>query len=113
MFEPDGAENGEYVMKLDKSLYGLVQAPLAWYEHLQHGLLKLGFKPSKIDPGLYVRDDMILLSYVDDCLFFGPDPEKIQAVIQQLKDLKYSLTKEYNVYSFLGVQVKQEGQKSS
>ena len=111
MFEPDGDGGTEYVMKLDKSLYGLVQAPLAWYDHLQVGLLKLGFKPSKIDPGLYLRDDMILLSYVDDCLFFGPDSKKIEEVIKQLKEMKYSLTEEDDVYAFLGVQVKQDGDK--
>ncbi len=110
MFEPEGAMNGgEYVMKLDKSLYGLVQAPLAWYEHLQAGLTKLGFVPSEIDPGLYIGNGMVILSYVDDCLFFGPDLNKINQVIKQLKDLKYQLTEEEDVYAFLGVQVNQKG----
>ena len=80
MFAPEG--DRECVMKLNKSLYRLVQAPLAWYEHLQAGLLKLGFTPSKIDPGLYFGNGMIVLSYVDDCLFFGPDKNKIDDIIQ-------------------------------
>ena len=87
MFGPEGDPKGEeHVMKLNKSLYGLVQAPLAWYEHLQAGLKEIGFTPSKIDPGLYFGNGMIVLSYVDDCLFFGPDKAKIDGVIHELKE---------------------------
>ena len=38
------------VLKLNKSLYGLVQAPRSWYYHLQRGLAKLDFVTSVEDP---------------------------------------------------------------
>ena len=44
------------VMKLNKSLYGLVQAPLTWYDHLKKELERLGFEPSERDPCLNFRE---------------------------------------------------------
>jgi len=83
MFEsPDRSDE---VLKLDKSLYGLVQAPLCWYSHLRKGLIVEGFVPSELDPCLYYGHGMAVLTYVDDCIFFGQDPKKIDAIIARLK----------------------------
>ena len=46
----DGAET---VLKLNKSLYGLVQAPMYWYNHLSGVLKNKGFKPSPHDRCLF------------------------------------------------------------
>jgi hypothetical protein len=48
----NGSKDG-VVLKLHKSLYGLVQAPRTWYHHLQKGLTKLDFTVSPLDPGMY------------------------------------------------------------
>ncbi len=39
----------DYVLKLEKNLYGQKQAGRVWYLHLRKYLLKLGFKPSEHD----------------------------------------------------------------
>ena len=53
-------------MKINKSLYGLVQAPLYWYNHLKGAFESRGFKPIPMDPYmLYVRFTIALI-YVDD-----------------------------------------------
>jgi len=79
MYEPP--DGSDVVLKLNKSLYGLVQAPLCWYSHLREGLIAEGFVPSELDPCLYYGHGMAVLTYVDDCLFFGQDSNKIDAVI--------------------------------
>jgi hypothetical protein len=95
------------VLKLNKSLYGLVQAPRSWYQHLQKGLDDLDFKPSPLDPAMYYGRGMILITYVDDTLFFGPDIKAIEKVISDLELAGYALTREdgdeATVFSFLGV----------
>ena len=40
--------------ELRKSAYGLVNAPLLWYEELQNSLISLGFVKSPLDPCLFV-----------------------------------------------------------
>jgi hypothetical protein len=37
----------DYILKLEKYLYGQKQAGRVWYLHLRKNLLKLGFKPSQ------------------------------------------------------------------
>jgi hypothetical protein len=97
------------VLKLNRSLYGLVQAPLSWYNHLQKGLNELDFEVSKLDPGMYYGRGMILITYVDDTLFFGPDLQAIEKVITELEGLGYGLTREEGdettAFAFLGVSI--------
>ena len=51
MISDDNNDDGKYgvVLKLNKSLYGLVQAPRSWYQHLHKDLETLDFKLSKLD----------------------------------------------------------------
>ena len=89
-FAPEGENGG--VLKLNKSLYDLVQAPLYWHLHLEQALLKRGFKPSNVDPCLYIKDGILVLTYVDDCLFFAKDSAKIDSLIADLaKELKLTV----------------------
>ena len=41
-----------------KSLYGLREAPLCWYEKLNEYLLEITFKRSGVDPYLYVNKEI-------------------------------------------------------
>ena len=72
------------VLKLNKSLYGLVQAPRSWYQHLQKGLDDLDFKPSPLDPAMYYGRGMILITYVDDTLFLGLISRRLKRSLQIL-----------------------------
>jgi hypothetical protein len=50
------------VLKLNKSLCGLVQAPRSWYQHLQKELDYLYFEPSPRDPAMHYGRGMILIT---------------------------------------------------
>jgi Reverse transcriptase (RNA-dependent DNA polymerase) len=99
---PDGEP---HVLKLKRSLYGLVQAPLYWGNHLKDALEKQGLKQSKSDPCMYCGDGIIVLTYVDDCLFFGKDQKMIDDKIRRIQDSGLKLTVEDDIYAFLGVEV--------
>ena len=49
----NGGDQKELVLKLKKSLYGLVQAPLCWYNHLKAKLEAIGMKCSELDPCVF------------------------------------------------------------
>nr|GEV35020.1 hypothetical protein [Tanacetum cinerariifolium] len=56
--QPLGSEDPDYldkVYKVVKALYGLHQAPKAWYETLANYLLKNGFQRGKIDQTLFIK----------------------------------------------------------
>ncbi|KAI3784302.1 hypothetical protein L1987_43400 [Smallanthus sonchifolius] len=74
--QPPGFEdphNINKVYKLDKALYGLHQAPRAWYETLSKHLLSNGFDRGQIDSTLFIRkaggDILLVQVYVDDIIF--------------------------------------------
>eukprot|EP00435_Cladocopium_sp_Y103_P034072 s2488_g8.t1 len=47
----------EEVCKLDKSAYGLVDAPFLWFKTLSEELMALGMQPSPFDPCLFLLRD--------------------------------------------------------
>ena len=103
MSESEGA--GQFVLRLRKNLYGLRQAAMNWFEHLKAGLLTRGFRQSEVDPCLFIKDDMILLVYVDDTLIFAKHQNTIECLITSLRS-EFDLTDEGdNVKQFLGVKI--------
>ena len=70
--EHNGIPASELCMKLNKSLYGLREAPKLWNDYLVIALLKAGFVQSVYDPGVYHGRGMAVAVYVDDVLLFGP-----------------------------------------
>ena len=109
-FHIKGGNESDFVLKLEKNLYGTKQAAANWYEMLKNGLLKEGFKTSKIDPCLFLRKDAIIVTYVDDCLIFGRDAKIIETLINDLKR-DFKLTDEGpDVNAFLGIKVDRNGE---
>nr|GEU34502.1 putative reverse transcriptase domain-containing protein [Tanacetum cinerariifolium] len=71
-----GFEDPDYpdkVYKVFKALYGLHQAPRAWYETLANYHLENGFQRGKIDQTLFIKkqkgDILLVQVYVDDIIF--------------------------------------------
>ena len=62
-------DRSKYVLKFKKNLYGLKQASFTWSEMLKSGLIEIGFTPSKVDPCVYYKDDILCAVYVDDTVF--------------------------------------------
>jgi hypothetical protein len=56
-------ESRAYVLKLKNGSYGLKQASLHWFEKLKQGLMDRGFTPLEINPCLYLKENMVLLTY--------------------------------------------------
>ena len=72
------------VCKLQKSLYGLRQAPRMWYKALCEVLQKMNFTASDADASLFICKDngklIFVLVYVDDILIFSPDTSLVNRV---------------------------------
>ena len=78
-------QNKKYVMRLLKSLYGLKQASSNWYSCLKQGLKDRGFKQSQSDACVFIRKDMTILVYVDDCVLVSKSKSVMNDFIDSLK----------------------------
>ncbi|GJU78183.1 putative ribonuclease H-like domain-containing protein [Tanacetum coccineum] len=74
--QPLGFEDPQFpdkVYKVEKALYGLHQAPRAWYETLSTYLLENGYRRGTIVKTLFIKKDisdiMLVQVYVDDIIF--------------------------------------------
>ena len=70
-------ESRIYILKLQKNLYGMKQAGHDWFKKLNSALWNLSINPSKVDPCVFIREDVIVLVYVDNYLVFPQDKYKI------------------------------------
>ncbi|GKA78514.1 putative ribonuclease H-like domain-containing protein [Tanacetum coccineum] len=91
--QPLGFEDPDYpdkVYKVVKALYGLHQAPRAWYETLANYLLDNGFQRGKIDQTLFIKkqkmDILLIQVYVDDIIFGSTKKELCIAFEKLMKD---------------------------
>nr|GEY85509.1 hypothetical protein [Tanacetum cinerariifolium] len=99
------------VYKVEKAMYGLHQAPRAWYGTLSKYLLTNGFQRGTIDQTLFIRrqrGDFILVQvYVDDIIFGSSNPQlcrEFEAFMHE--NFQMSAMGELNF--FLGLQVLQK-----
>jgi hypothetical protein len=113
MRQPPGFEDQShpnYVCKLDKVLYGLNQAPRAWYSRLSKNLIEIGFNSSKVDTSLffYSRNEitMFMLIYVDDIIVVSSNNDTITALLQDLQK-DFTLKDLGKLHYFLGIEVNQ------
>ncbi|KAK2066177.1 hypothetical protein P8C59_000012 [Phyllachora maydis] len=94
------------IIKLSKALYSLKQSPREWQDKLKILLKSLGYLPLISDPGVFynAKTCHFIVTYIDDCLFIGPN-------IGYITDLKKRLNKVYAIEDlgpaayFLGVQI--------
>jgi len=107
--EVPGSEQNRkvHLLRLKRSLYGLKQASANWYDMLKKGLQRRGFQESVADPCVFLRENMIILCYVDDCILLSPKKEIIDEFLISLKHgpEQFIFTDEGNIERYLGVEV--------
>ncbi|GKB75611.1 putative ribonuclease H-like domain-containing protein [Tanacetum coccineum] len=112
--QPPGFEDPDFpdrVYKVEKALYGLHQAPRAWYETLSTYLLDNGFQRGKIDKTLFIRRDkgdiLLVQVYVDD-IIFGSTKKSLCTEFEKMMHKKFQMSSMGELTFFLGLQVKQK-----
>ncbi|GKB86663.1 putative ribonuclease H-like domain-containing protein [Tanacetum coccineum] len=111
--QPPGFVDLEFpnkVYKVEKALYGLHQAPRAWYETLSTYLLENGFRRGTIDKTLFIKkikNDILLVQvYVDD-IIFGSTKKSLSIEFEQLMHKRFQMSSMGELTFFLGLQVEQ------
>ena len=106
-YRPKGMEGRDLVLKMNKSIYGQIDSPKLFYEHLCKGMDKLGFVPSDSDPCLFIHSKLpiMVLNYCDDQIWLSPDNDLIEKHVKKLQNIGYDLTleDEGDIFGFLGI----------
>ncbi|GJT44589.1 putative ribonuclease H-like domain-containing protein [Tanacetum coccineum] len=110
--QPPGFEDPDFpdrVYKVEKALYGLHQAPRAWYETLSTNLLDNGFQRGKINNTLFIKRNkgniLLVQVYVDD-IIFGSTKMELCISFEKLMHEKFQMSSMGELTFFLGLQVK-------
>ncbi|GJR73412.1 putative ribonuclease H-like domain-containing protein, partial [Tanacetum coccineum] len=111
--QPPSFEDPQFpdkVYKVEKALYGLHQAPRAWYETLSTYLLENGFRRGTIDKTLFIKKDkggiLLVQVYVDD-IIFGSTKKSLCTEFESLMHKKFLMSSMGQLTFFLGLQVMQ------
>jgi Reverse transcriptase (RNA-dependent DNA polymerase) len=108
-FEIADAKPGEYILRLNKNVYGQKSAGRVWNQYLTNKLTKeVGFTQSKTDDCVFFKGNVVYLLYTDDSILAGPSKKEIDMVIQQIKDAKLNITVEGDIQDFLGVNIERK-----
>ncbi|GJY12007.1 putative ribonuclease H-like domain-containing protein, partial [Tanacetum coccineum] len=106
-----GPNHPKKVYKVVKALYGLDQAPRAWYATLSTFLEKHGYKRGAIDKTLFIKKDkkeiMMVQVYVDD-IIFGSTRKSWCEEFEALMRGRFEMSSMGELTFFLGLQVKQK-----
>ncbi|GJU00004.1 retrovirus-related pol polyprotein from transposon TNT 1-94 [Tanacetum coccineum] len=103
-------EKPDHVYKLKKALYGLKEAPKAWYDRLKAFLIKHEYKIGMVDNTLFTKKKssnlIIVQIYVDDIIFGLTCQDMCDEFTKIMHDeFEMSMMGELNL--FLGLQIKQ------
>jgi Reverse transcriptase (RNA-dependent DNA polymerase) len=101
-----------YVLRLNKSLYGIRQGARLWHDKFSKSLFNLGFKQTLSDECVYIRgnpnteDFIAIVVYVDDLLIIGS-----RILVDEFKlaiALEYEMKDSGASTSFIGFNISRE-----
>ncbi|GJT77541.1 putative ribonuclease H-like domain-containing protein [Tanacetum coccineum] len=112
--QPPGFENPHFPNKMyrvEKALYGLHQAPRAWYETLSTYLIENGFRIGIIDKTLFIKKDkgdiLLVQVYIDD-IIFESTKKSLCDKFEGLMHMGFQMSSIGELTFFLGLQVQQK-----
>jgi hypothetical protein len=114
--QPPGFENLKYpnrVYKFSKALYGLNQAPWAWYARLKTFFLDHGYVMESVDKTLFTlkhsNDFLLVHIYVDD-IIFSCSSHVLVSSFHEMMENEFQMSMMEELTFFLGIQAKQTKQ---
>jgi hypothetical protein len=83
---PEFGKLAGYILIIQGGLYGLRSSSARFHEHLSDKIRKMGYRPTKADPDLWMKEfethNEYIATYVDDVLSFSRDP---MSVLEEFK----------------------------
>jgi hypothetical protein len=102
--------DGSCLVTLDKALYGLIEAPRLWHDHISKKLAAMGFEQNKIEPCLfyYCLHGIVcfIILYVDD-IFVACNKSVFSKLVFEYIDCHYPgiIWKTGQHHSYVGLEI--------
>ena len=98
----------DHVLYLKKALYGLNQAPRAWYDQFTQYFVSHGFTKEKANQTLFIKweDDELIVAqvYVDD-IIFGSTKDELAHSFSKLMQAKFEMSMIGELTHFLSLHI--------
>ena len=105
-FKMSKGDPKDYVLRVDRNVYGQRQASRIWHKHLVNILTNdLNFIQSSFDECIFYRGNTIYLLYTDDSILAGLNKDEIESIIKDIKSSSLDITVLGDIKDFLGVNV--------
>jgi hypothetical protein len=113
---PPKESNTCKIWKLNKTVYGLADAPRVWYLRLKEELLKLGATVSTYDQGVFFWHSSsglegVLICFVDDQLWGGTDQFE-HCIIQKLRSTFHINYEHSSAFKYIGIYLLQSSDRT-
>ena len=109
---PRDACPSEFMWKLKRCIYGLTDAPRAWYDRVKQTLYELGATVSKYDNCLFLFHEKpgvlsgLVVVHVDDFAYCGNEKFRLNVIDEMKRKFKIS-KEECRSFKYVGLQVSQ------
>ena len=115
-FQPPKEANTDNLWLLRKCVYGLMDASRYWYLRVREELTRLNGVVSQLDQGIFLFYHStqlcgIITCFVDD-MIYGGDADFEKNIITQLKTIFSIGTENHKTFSYVGIKVNQNDDKS-
>ena len=109
--------DGQKVLCLNKSIYGLKQAAKQWYVKLSAILSRHGLQQSTSDPCLFIGktnhgDDAYVVVYIDDLIIASKSNIACNEIVKAMRK-SFDLSSVSNVHYFLGMKIHRDREAGS
>jgi Reverse transcriptase (RNA-dependent DNA polymerase) len=108
-YEGEGSRNS--ILRLNKSIYGLVQAAQQWHRKFKDVIVKQGFKGNNVEPCVFHKQEgtefCVLCIYVGDGIITGSKRMMLEAIKELNQVFKVKVEK--SIKDFLGCKIGSAG----
>ena len=96
---------GKSCLRLLKSIYGTTTAPRLFFDHLRRGIIRQKFHQSLMDSCLFIKQDIMVLIYVDDLLIVSKSSALVTQFLDGLKEDGFEIDDDSKLTEYLGIKL--------
>lgn len=79
----------EHALKINKNIYGQVQAGKVWYKYLTSKIISIGFTKCMNEECVLIRNKVLYIIYMDDSIIVAPTQDLIDEFLKKHSQCRF------------------------